>query len=43
MTTAPATTLLDGTSLPQLGFGTWPMDDDDANPRCPRRWGSATG
>lgn len=30
MTLAPTTRLLDGQTLPRLGLGTWPMDDDEA-------------
>jgi 2,5-diketo-D-gluconate reductase A len=30
MTTAPETKLLDGSTLPSVGFGTWPMDDATA-------------
>lgn len=29
MTAAPTVELLDGNSIPQLGLGTWPLDDDE--------------
>ncbi|MCY1039798.1 aldo/keto reductase [Corallococcus sp. bb12-1] len=31
MTSAPARLLNDGHRIPQLGFGTWPLDDDEAS------------
>jgi len=30
VTVAPTLELLDGKTIPQLGLGTWPLDDDDA-------------
>jgi len=31
MTTAPTLELLDGNAIPQLGLGTWPLDDDEVH------------